>query len=230
MRCLLLLGRLPRKKNEFWVGKIIFLLGKMRDCGNLLRFLLFALSTAAWQIAPEKKMNFGSGKSFFYWEKCRLLCNLLRFLLFALSTATWQVAPEKNMNFGSGKSFFWREKCRLLRFAGTSRLLHCRPLLGKLPRKNDFWVGKIIFRSCSFFVALVDLFVVLVLCLLVLCLLFLFFVLLVWWFVLFPKQLRVGIQCPQWGKNTCEDCPKDWSYWPILGGYRFFFFLIVLGD
>ena len=24
------------------------------------------------------------------------------------------------------------------------------------------------------------------------------------------------------GKNTCEDCQKDWLYWPILGGYRFF--------
>ena len=56
---------------------------------------------------------------------------------------------------------------------------------------------------------------------LVLCLLFLFFVLTVWWFVLFPKRLRVGIQ-RQWGKNTCEDCQKDWLYWPILGGYRFF--------
>ena len=56
---------------------------------------------------------------------------------------------------------------------------------------------------------------------LVLCLLFLFFVLTVWWFVLFPKRLRVGIQ-RQWGKNTCEDCQKDWLYWPILGVIVFF--------
>ena len=101
---------------------------------------------------------------------------------------------------------------------------------------------------CSLFVLLFlffvccscSLFVVLVLCLFfvccfcsfvcssILCLLFLFFVLTVWWFVLFPKRLRVGIQ-RQWGKNTCEDCQKDWLYWPILGGYRFFFFLIVSG-
>ena len=94
---------------------------------------------------------------------------------------------------------------------------------------------------CSLFVLLFlffvccscSLFVVLVLCLFfvccfcsfvcssILCLLFLFFVLTVWWFVLFPKRLRVGIQ-RQWGKNTCEDCQKDWLYWPILGGYRFF--------
>ena len=54
--------------------------------------------------------------------------------------------------------------------------------------------------SCSLFVVLV------------LCLLFLLIVLLVWWFVLFPKRLRVGIQRPQWGKNTCEDSQKAWLY------------------
>ena len=187
LRCLLLLGRLPRKN---WIlgRENHFLMEKCR----LPRFAdvsPFCVVYCCLAGCPGKKRILGRENHFFGWEKCRLL-RLLKPPRFCIVDRCLADYPGK-MIFGSGKSF---------------SVLVC------------------------FFVALVDLFVVLVLCLLVLCLLFLFFVLLVWWFVLFPKRLRVGIQCPQWGKNTCEDCQKDWSYWPILGGYRFFFFLIVLGD
>ena len=61
---------------------------------------------------------------------------------------------------------------------------------------------------------------------LVLCLLFLFFVLLVWWFVLFPKRLRVGIQRPQWGKKWKKHpwrLSKRLVVLTYIGGLSFFF-------
>ena len=61
---------------------------------------------------------------------------------------------------------------------------------------------------------------------LVLCLLFLFFVLLVWWFVLFPKRLRVGIQRPQWGKKLKKHpwrLSKRLVVLTYIGGLSFFF-------
>ena len=40
LRCRLLLGGLPGKKNDFWVGKIIFLKLETSDCWDLMGFLL----------------------------------------------------------------------------------------------------------------------------------------------------------------------------------------------
>ena len=191
--CLQLLGRLPRKKNDFWVGKIIFLELDSGDCWIPFFFCVYSCLAGC----PGKKnwvgkiifLELNSGDCWIPFFFCVYSC--------------LAGCPRKKWFLGRENHFFWNWTVVIAGF-----FLFCvYSCLAGCPEKNDFWVGKIIFWHCG-----------------------------EWWLLGFLQGLlrllcllRVGIQRPQWGKNTCEDCQKDWLYSPILGGYRFFFFLIVLG-
>ena len=80
----------PGKRNDFWVGKIIFV--KLE--GDLLGFPRFCFVYCFLADCSEKK------KGDFWVAKITLwlsanCCNLPRFPLSALSTVAWQIAPEK---------------------------------------------------------------------------------------------------------------------------------------
>ena len=123
--CLLLPRTLSRKKNDFWVGEIIFNSWRVAAAGICWDW------QAAW-----KKVIFGLGKSFCEIGEWRLLgfagvfCVVYCYLAdcpgrgshfseigewrllglagissFTVSTAAWRAARKK-MIFGSGKSFF----------------------------------------------------------------------------------------------------------------------------
>ena len=108
-----------QKKNDFWVGKIIFLKLETRDCRG---FSFFCMADC-----PEKCDFFGSAKIICAKLECGDCWGLLGFLLFAVSTASWG-GRQKNMIFGSGKSFFgnWRmAMADLLGFLRLRRLFCC---------------------------------------------------------------------------------------------------------
>ena len=89
LRCLLLLGSLPGKRNDFWVGKIIFV--KLE--GDLLGFPGFCFVYCFLADCREKKGDFWVAKiTLWLSADC---WNLPRFPLSALSTVAWQIAPEK---------------------------------------------------------------------------------------------------------------------------------------
>ena len=164
LRCRLLLGGLPGKKNDFWVGKIIFLKLETSDCWDLMGFLLLRCPGKKWfwvgKITFLKRLLGFAGISPFL--RCLLLLGRLpgkkwflgrgnhfseigewRFLGFAgissftVSTAAWRAAWKK-MIFGSGKSFFWSWR---LAIAGIWwDFFFCG-----VRAKSDFWVGKITF-------------------------------------------------------------------------------------
>ena len=95
------------EKNDFCVGKMIFLKLETSDCWDLLGFLLLRCRLLFGRV-QGKKMIFGWGKWFFWTWRLAIAGVCWDFSFFALSTATstWQTARKK-MIFGSGKSFFW---------------------------------------------------------------------------------------------------------------------------
>ena len=103
------------------------------DCWDLPGFLLLRCPGKKWFLGRENHVS----------EAIAGIC--WDFSLFALSTATWQTARKK-MIFGSGKSFFWNWRvaiagiCWDFFFCGVDCCLAGCP-----EKKNDFWVGKIIF-------------------------------------------------------------------------------------
>ena len=181
-------------------------------------------------IFPRKNMSFAFWISFFPQKKWFLLCEFHFSLVILPSCSKLCQSSKRQCGFVSPHATccFW-----VVFFLSSHFLCLFVCVCLKLCLLFLFFVC----CSCSFFVALVLLFVVPVLCLLflffvccscslfvvlVLCLLFLFFVLLVWWFVLFPKRLRVGIQRPQWGKKHLWRLSKRLVVLTYIGGLSFF--------
>lgn len=96
-------------------GKKLFVLElESDDCWDLLGFLLFALSAAAWQFAREKNDKW-VGKIIFV----KLEGDLLAFPGFCVVYCFLANCREKKMIFGLLNNF-WVEKRRLLQFAEVS--------------------------------------------------------------------------------------------------------------
>ena len=122
-----------RKKNDFWVGKIIFLKLETSDCWDLMGFLLLRCPGKKWFLGRENHVS----------EAIAGIC--WDFSFFALSTATWQTARKK-MIFGSGKSFFWNWRVAIAGICWDFFFYGVDCCLAGCPEKKyDFWVGKIIF-------------------------------------------------------------------------------------
>ena len=119
-------------KNDFWVGKIIFLELDSGDCWIPVFFCVYSCLAG-------KKMIFGSGKSFF-WNWTVVIAG---FLSFSVSTAAWQA---KKWFLGRENHFFLEldsGDCWIpFFFCVYSCLAGCHG-------KNDFWVGKIIFLELN---------------------------------------------------------------------------------
>ena len=169
--------RAARKKNDFWVGKIIFLKLETSDCWDLMGFLLLRCPGKKWFLGRENHVS--EAISGICWD----------FSFFALSTATWQTAGKKWF-LGRGNHFFcnWRVAiagiCWDFFFYGVDCCLaSCPEKKWILGRENNFSeVG--------------------------------------------DKRLLGFDGISSFAVSTVKETGCISLYW---GGYRFFFFLIVLG-
>ena len=91
------------EKNDFWVGKMIFLKLETSDCWDLLGFLLFRV---VYYLAdcPEKKYFWVGEIIFLKIGEWRLL-GFAGISSFTVSTAAWRAARKKN-DFWVGKIIF----------------------------------------------------------------------------------------------------------------------------
>ena len=143
-------------KNDFWVGKIIFLKLETGDCWDLRGFLLFCVVYCSLADCPAKN-DFWVGKIIFLKLETGDCWDLLGFLLFCVVYCCLADCSAKN-DFWVGEIIFVKLESgdcwdfffcgvytiagqgvwRLLGFLLGFLLLRCPLLLGRLPGKKRF--------------------------------------------------------------------------------------------